>query len=138
MDEEEIRTETVEFEVNSCYEETLAPYRVIVVNKESGEEVFSATIKEPLWSKWSQVQYGINPETDPVGFNASMTVACIHSWSVDLPITVNSLYMLAPEIQQLLLTQANKIAAVKAGQMGNSDAPSTSTNTPQKSEPKVA
>lgn len=118
--------EKIELLIDSCQDQPPAPVTLRFVGKDD-KPLMTAELHDPGWGEWKRVWRKVtamqdDPDADP---DMVLTLACLKSWSLDLPITAESVGGLNYAIQQELAKAALRIFEVRGAQLKNSSAPLT-------------
>ena len=119
--------ETLELQIDTCLEQTAAPRHVRVTGN-GGVEIFSATMREPVFGEYLELWRDVDLE-DSLGSNASLVAMLVSEWSEGFPVSAENVRKLHPAIQQFLMRHANEISTIKVAQIKNSGPLSTQTPT---------
>lgn len=68
-------------------------------------------------TSWTKEAGELQPDVDPFKLNDMMLVECIEEWSLELPITIESLHGIEPpELVEQLITECQSINGMSPGE----------------------
>ncbi len=68
-------------------------------------------------TSWTKEAGALQPDVDPFKLNDLMLVECIEEWSLELPITIESIHSLEPpELVEQLISECQSINGMSSGE----------------------